>query len=300
MFRHDDGADVLGRSEQPHAANQILLLALFDVVPAGIHIAATERGEDLLEYDAVRLHSGKVDVHLILLDEPAAADHVGDAGRHLQLTLDHPVLEAAQLGWTRMVRDEAKAVQLADRRRQRRQLRLDLRRKIGLLQPLEHPLPREVVVHLIVEGDREKRQAELRVREHPHRMRYAGQHDLERNGDLLLHLLSRVAGHECDHGGLHVGDVGKRLHRQRLKGDDARPDEQHCDQHQEERLIQRKCDELPDHQLARCCSSCRSRSAPSTTMRSPGRRPVRTLRLRPSPAATSTARLTKRPGASST
>ena len=49
VFRHDDRADVLGRSQQTHAANQILLLALFDVVPAGIHVAATERGEDLLQ-----------------------------------------------------------------------------------------------------------------------------------------------------------------------------------------------------------------------------------------------------------
>ena len=131
-----------------------------------------------------------------------------------------------------MLRHQTEAVQLSNRRRQRRQPRLDVRRQIGLLQPLEHALPREVVVHLVVEGQREEREPELRVRKHPHRVRHAGQHDLERNRDLFLDLLRRVARHQRNHGGLHVGDVGKCLDRQRPKRDDARPDEQQRDEQQ--------------------------------------------------------------------
>src|SRR6185295_12539726 len=112
-------------------------------------------------------HPGRVEAYFVLFDEAAAADDVGDAGRHLQLTLDDPVFDAAQLGRTQRRRDKPIAIELPDRGGQRRELRLDGRRQVGVLQTLENALPREVVVDLIVEGQRQKREAELGVRKHP-------------------------------------------------------------------------------------------------------------------------------------
>ena len=162
MLGDDDRADVVGRSQQPDAANQILLFPLFEVIASGVRVAAAERGEHLRQSHAVCAHARRVDVHLILLDEAAAADDVRDARRHLQVAFDHPVLDPAKIGWRRGLRHEAVAIQLADRRRERRELRLDLGRQVRLRQPLEDALPqaalpREVVVDLVVEGDRQKR-----------------------------------------------------------------------------------------------------------------------------------------------
>ena len=286
----NDRSDVGRRAQEADAANQVLLLPFLEIVAAGVGVAARQRGEHLLQRHAVRFHTREIDVHLVLLDEPAAADDVRHARRHLQRALDDPVLDAAQLGRTRGRRFEAEPVQLADRRRQRRQLRLDVGRQAGLLQPFEHALSREIVVDLIVESERQKRQPELRVREHPHRVRHAGERDLERNRDLLLDFFRRMAGKKRDHRRLHVGDVGKRLHRQRSKRHDPGRHEQHHHEHHEQRLIQRERDEPLDHQPARLCSRCRSSRAPSTTTRSPGRRPASTRRSGPSLCDTSTAR----------
>ena len=118
--------------------------------------------------------------------------------------------------------------------------------QVDVVQALEHLLAREVVVDVVVEGEDDERQAELRVREHAHRVRQPAQRDLERNRDLLLDFLRRVAGIQRDDGHLDVGDVGKRLDRQRAKRDDAAADEQQREQQHEQRLMQREGDDASE------------------------------------------------------
>src|SRR5207253_8029929 len=103
-----------------------------------------------------------------------------------------PVFEAAKLRGRHRVRYEAKPINLADRGRQRRKLRLDVGREIGLLKALEDALAGEVVVDAIIERQRQERKAELCVRKHPDSMRYAGQRDLERNRDLFFDFFGSV------------------------------------------------------------------------------------------------------------
>src|SRR5205085_12497532 len=92
----DDVADVVGGFEEPDAANQILLLALVDVTPAGIRAAAVQSHEQLLQRDAVDLHLCEIGLDLILLDEAAVGYDIGHARNRFQLPGHGPVLNRAQ------------------------------------------------------------------------------------------------------------------------------------------------------------------------------------------------------------
>ena len=56
-------------------------------------------------------------------------------------------------------------------------------------------------------------------------------------------------GIQRDHRDLDVGDVGKRLDRQRLESEDAGADEQNQKQEQEQRLMNRKVDNFSEHRF---------------------------------------------------
>ena len=98
LLADDDVADVVRRSQQADAADQVLLVALLQIAAAGIGIALSQRGEHLLHRDVVRLELRQIQVHLVLLQEAAERDHVGHAGREPHLALHHPVLQRAQFG----------------------------------------------------------------------------------------------------------------------------------------------------------------------------------------------------------
>ena len=100
VFRDHDRPDVIGRSQQADAANKILLLPLVEIIAAGVRVSPAQRAEHLLKGDAVRFHAREIEAHLVLLDEAAAADDVGDAGRQLERALDDPVFNAPKLSRT--------------------------------------------------------------------------------------------------------------------------------------------------------------------------------------------------------
>ena len=163
------------------------------------------------------------------------------------MPLHLPVLDRPQVPRRIAVPAQTVAKNLTDGGGKRRKLRLDSGRQIGLLQSFRHLLPREIVGHLVVEGDDDVRQSELGVRKYPHRMRQSAQHDFERNGHLLFHLFRRPARIERDDGRLHIRDVRKRLDGQLLEGNDAAADKEHCHQRDEHRLVQREMDEPFNH-----------------------------------------------------
>src|SRR6185369_8668658 len=117
------------------------------------------------------------------------------------------------------------------------------------LQPLEDLLPGEIAVHLIVERNINEGQSELRMRKHPDRMRQAGKFDFERYRDLLFDLFRSMAGEQCDHWSLDIGDVRKRFNRERLKGVNAGADEERQNQEQEQRLMQGKPHKFSQHRI---------------------------------------------------
>ena len=88
--------NVSGRPQKAHAADDKLLFALFNVAAACIHVAALQGLKHLLHRQLVGLKLGDIGHHLILLDVAATADNVGHAGYQFQITLHHPILNAAQ------------------------------------------------------------------------------------------------------------------------------------------------------------------------------------------------------------
>src|SRR6202022_351996 len=103
-------------------------------------------------------------------------------------------------------------------------------------------LSREVGVGLVVESKDQKRQTELRVREHPYAAWHAGQGNLDGNGDLFLDLLRRASGIKSDHLDLCIGDVGKGLDRQVDERGDPGADEHDGTEQNEQRLREREGD----------------------------------------------------------
>src|SRR5690606_13678187 len=139
-----------------------------------------------------------------------------------------------------------------------------------------------------VEGDDEIGQAELRVREHAHRIRQPRQGHFDGNGDLLLDFLGGPAGVERNDRDLDIRNVGEGFDRQILEGNGAAADQQDRAQYDEERFEQREADDAAQHYLITfilmiCCSN----SAPSETTLSPGLSPSFT-RMLPKPASVAT------------
>ena len=236
----DNPAWFVHRGQPPERGSPVsfsLLLTLVEITAACVAVSSSERGDDLLHRHVVRFHPDRIQVHHVLLDEAAGAGDVRDARGQAQVTLDGPVFDRSQLGGAAVVSSQPIAVDLADWRGERRELWLESGRQVGALQPFEYLLPHEIVVHLIVERQDDVGKAELRVREHSHRVRQSAEANLQRNSDLLLDLFRCVAGHQRDHGHLHVRHIRKRLDRQCMEGEDARSDEQRGQQQHKKRLI---------------------------------------------------------------
>ena len=200
---HHDAADVGSGTQQADAANEILLRALLDIIAAGVGVAPTERGEDLLHRQVVVLHFRQIGVDLVLLDQAAHADDVRHPWRHAQIAFDRPILDRAQItGRMTLSTLHTEAVNLANGRGKRRQLRLHSRRKVCALQPLDHLLPGKIVGHPVIERHHDKGKAELGMGKQADRMRHAAQRDFDRDRHLFLDFFGRVTGEKRDH--LHL------------------------------------------------------------------------------------------------
>ena len=246
-FHHHDVANIFAGAQQADAANKILLLALLDITAAGVGIATPQGGEELLHGNVVGLHPGQVRIDFVLFDRAAEAHHVGHARRHLELPFHSPIFDAAQLARGELIPLDAVTINFANGGRERRQLRLDGWRQIDPLQALLCLLAGEVIVHLIVEGKHDIRQAKLSVGEQAHLVGQTAERDLQWNGDLLLHFLRRVAGEKRNHSHLNVGNIRKGLDGQRLKSHDPAGHKEHGHHDQKQRLMQGERNRLLNH-----------------------------------------------------
>ena len=240
----DDVTDVVGRAQQADAADQVLLAPLLDVAAARVRVAVGQRVEQLLQRD-LWSQLGEVGVHLVLLDEAAQADHVGDPRHQLELALDDPVLDRAQLAGSAV--DPSGSGTPRRSRWTAARARVARPGQVGLAQALGHLLPGEIRSRLVVEGDDQKRQAELRVGEHAHGIGQASQRDLERDGDLLLDLFRRASGVQGDDGHLRVRNIRKGLDRKLQESCDPAAHEQDRAQQHEHRLAQPERDDALNH-----------------------------------------------------
>ncbi|VTQ76211.1 Uncharacterised protein [Stenotrophomonas maltophilia] len=293
-LRNHHAADVGRRAHQADATDQELLLSAFHVAAARIRAALLQRLGELTEADASVPQLVQVRLDLEGTREAAETDHIGHARHGAQAALHRPFLHGAQLGWRHVRAFQHITVDLTYRRAHRLQFRGHPFRQLHALQALQHLLAREVVIGLVVEGQDDHRQAELRMREHPHRMRDAGQRHFQWHRHLALDLFGGTARVQRHHCYLGVGYIREGFHRQYAERGNASTHEQQQCQHHHQWLAQAVGNQAIDHGAAcpvpvlaaagALSASCCSSRPPSTTTLAPAARPSRT-HSRPSPSS---------------
>ena len=207
------------------------LLAVVHHRAAGILVVGRYRRRDPVDGEVVLLERQRIDLDLILLDQPAERHHIGNSGNLQEPRRDDPVLNLPQLdfveagGASRLV-----AVQFADRRGQRAERRLRAVRQFGVAQFLEHHLPGKVVIGAVGERELDDRKPVRWCATGGRSPGDAVESPLDRDRDLLLHLFRRVAGEDGNDDHLRVGDVGIRLDLELAERVDPQ-----ADQHQTKR-----------------------------------------------------------------
>jgi hypothetical protein len=193
----------------------------------------------------------RVEDDLVLAHHAADRGGLGDVRQRLQLVLEEPVLDRAQLAEivaTRAI-DERILVDPADpgRVRPERGLRLGRQPRLHLVEVLEHARARPVWVGAVLEQDVDERVAEERVAAHRLRARDRQHRRRQRVGDLVLDDARRLARISRADDDLHVREIGDRVERGAQDGVDApRRDERGRHQH-EEPVRDRPADEVCDH-----------------------------------------------------
>ena len=164
------------------------------VRPPTLELLARDRGDDLRQREVEGPHAVEIDLGLEFLGLAAEHQHVGDAGHQPQPALHHPVLQGAKLDQVHVRRpDQLVAEDFADRAG-RRDHRLHAGRKLDVLQPVERLLPHEIVVAAVFELQPDEAQRKHRIGADEFQPRRAGDRDLDRNRDVALDLLRRLAG----------------------------------------------------------------------------------------------------------
>ena len=177
----------------------------------------------------------QIDVDVVFLGGAAPGVDLHDAGNGEQAPLQYPILHRAQIGQPEMRRpDHLIAVDFANEARA-----LDLRhhvvRQVDVLLQIDRGLrQREIIVDVVLEHDADERQAVERGRADDVDARRRGEPDLDRDGEVALHLLGRLAGRLR-------GDL--QDHRRRIRiGFDVEPGKgEHAgdDEHQQAQKDQR-------------------------------------------------------------
>jgi len=115
-------------------------------------------------------------------------------------------------------------VDLADRTPIRANLRLKAWRQIHLRKSLQHLLPIPIIVGFVIENQHQAGEPEQGHRPQMRQVRDTIHNDLERDGDLLLHLFGGPARPLRNDLDVVVGDVGIRLNRQVAERNQGLPD----------------------------------------------------------------------------
>ena len=206
--------------------------------------------------DAQSVGDQLVGVHanLIFARRAAEAGNIDDVRNGLEVLLHHPVFDRLQLHHVirrvRAVQREeidlagGTPVRLHLRRRQRPR-----RRKRDLRKPLERPLAVPEILFFVVENELDVGEAEQRERPQMGHVRHAVHHDLERNRDLLLHLLGGDSRPLRDDLDVIVRHVGIRFHRKLVERNRAPPEQQKRRGQHEKAVLQREINQLANHLL---------------------------------------------------
>ena len=249
--RDHDVLDVLAAGQRAESAHDVLFVAVLDVVPPRVRVRAAERVEHLPERQAARLQLLRGHLDLVLLDEAAERHHVGNPRHLLQVPLHHPILDLPQLHRRVALADQRVAVDLAGRRGERPERRLDPVRRVDLRQALVHLLAREVEVGAIVEGEHDERESEDGEGVHAGESGQPVHLVLDGQRHLALHLLRGVSREEGDHLDLGIRQLREGLDRQVPEGEGARDRKCRGQREEHDRPVEREREDA-EHRLCKC------------------------------------------------
>ena len=200
----DDSFEIGDAGGETHRSHHKLLGVALDELGADVEVVGANRVQDLRQGDVVSQQSVRLHHDLELFLPAADPEDLGDAGHGLEVELDQPVLDRAQLlervrsGGVLEVVEEDQTHSGRDRPHLRIAEALgDLLAR--LLQALADELASEVDVDVILEVDVDHGEAEVGDRADVVDAGQPGHGDLDREGDVLLDLLGRQAlGHRED------------------------------------------------------------------------------------------------------
>jgi len=249
-LRHVADIDRLSAGRRDHGPRQVVealieadaahhqrLVAARQQPATDVRAVCGHRLRGLVERHSVALERIGVDARLVLLDQAAEADHVGDAGNDAQRRLDHPVLHRAHFMQRHVLRRlEDVAVDLSHGSGERCERGLRSGRQAHVAELFEHLLAGEVVVRAFAEGERHHRQAGDRHRAQVGLTGDAAHFPLDRERHRALYFLRRDPRQLRDDLHLHVLHVRKRLDRQVVERAQAEGDER-AGQHQHEHAL---------------------------------------------------------------
>ncbi len=255
---------VLPAADQPQPAHRLHRVSLAQVIAAHVGVALGQCRFQLLERDAVLLEPVGVGLHLVALHRAAEAHDVDDPLHAPKLLLQLPVVERLQivervnLPALRVFRvPQHVAIDFAGRRG-RRDHRVNPRRQIHLVQPVEHLEAGAKIVRAVIELVAQMRQAEQRFAARVVEPRHAGQRDLQRDRHLPLDLLGRGARVLRDHLNDRRGRIGIGLDVDVQERIDAKSRQRHG-RHDDDQAV----DQGPSYQAVNHKSAARSN--PSTS-----------------------------------
>ena len=160
---HRDVCNVVGLLEQANTADVVALCADFEIVGADIGIACCDGthhlGDGYVESDQLV----RVEVDMKFFGVAAEAHDIDDTGHLLELPLEDPVLRDFQVHQAAALSDKLIAIDFAHSGR-RRKLRLNTRRQIDHLKPVQDFLAIEVIVRFVLEIALDVGKAEQRNR----------------------------------------------------------------------------------------------------------------------------------------
>ena len=189
-----DRLQVLRAPDVADAADRQLLIAVLKEAAADVAVRPAERVADVGQRQVVREQTRRIDLDVHLLQVAAEGHHVGDPRNLKQDPRDGPLQLGPRLRVRVPVAHHAELVDLAERRRLGRELHVRALRQIGPGQPLVDDRPRLERVRVVVERQRDEREAEQAFAAHQDGARRAVEHAFDRHRDLPLDFLRRLAG----------------------------------------------------------------------------------------------------------
>ena len=248
--------DVVARLEKADAADEILLFAPLEDVPADVEVVPAERLADLPEGEVVGEELLRVHRHMVLLDVAAEGVDLADAGHGLEQRGQDPVLNGPDLGQVFLrvhaggpVPREGVLIDLAHGRGHRSHGDLRARGDAlpGLDQPLEDELAGEIDIDAVLEDDRDDRQPRLGHGADLGQPGQAAHHDLDGIRDEPLHLGRRHARDGRQDLDLDIGHIGEGIDRDARDGPNTQGDEEENTDEDKSPLSERALDQTVNH-----------------------------------------------------